>query len=56
MNTFSFYSRASSCQSFIDIYNGPNIRSKDKTKRLCSPIESHARDTNGRWVWQEKLI
>lgn len=40
--------RASSCQSYIEIYDGPDIRSKDKTKRLCSPVENHARDTNGR--------
>lgn len=43
--------RAGSCQSFIEIYDGqPTKRSKDKAKRLCSPVEKHARDSNGRWV------
>lgn len=45
---FFLHFRASSCQSFIDIYDGPDMRSKYKTERLCSPVEKHARDTNGR--------
>lgn len=56
ISLFNYVLKASSCQSFIEIYDGPDIRSKDKTKRLCSPVENHARDTNGMFRERQMFV
>ncbi|XP_050539995.1 uncharacterized protein LOC126904792 isoform X2 [Daktulosphaira vitifoliae] len=56
VSLFNYILKNPSCQSYIEVYDGSDTKSKHKIKKLCGPIEKHARDTNGRFLERQMFI
>ncbi|XP_050435516.1 uncharacterized protein LOC126842547 [Adelges cooleyi] len=56
LSLFNYVLKNPSCQSFIEVYDGPDVKTKYRTKKLCGPIEKHARDTDGRFRQRQMFV
>ncbi|PSN57357.1 hypothetical protein C0J52_02910 [Blattella germanica] len=48
--------RSPSCQSVVEIYDGPAEEGVKPAKRICSPLTKHARDPSGRFLEQQTFV
>lgn len=56
VSLFNYMLRAPSCQSVVEIYDGPAEEGVKPSKRICSPLTKHARDPSGRFLEQQTFV